>query len=744
MELRANSLRRAQALLALATAGCMVVDGRPEVRLSPPGPIYTTGEVTLRVDAPRATVARIAVDGTDTGGTYPVGTDFTFFLARDFALNVRHRIVARVYYGTLSSDSKPVDVVVDSRPATFTVSPPGGIYVSTAPFVVTLDFDEPLDPVSVSPATVRLERVAAVWPPAPPAPEEPVPATVTLSPDRQRIVLAAASPLTDLGDVELVTQVRDNVGFLTWSRGPRWHAPSLGVHLLMPFPVVGGVIVLTGQWSTGAPERVNVLVDGSLIGQMRRDGSLPWDTRLWIDGEHEVRLDIPGYVPTVSQRVTVDNTPPHVLSCTPQFTAPDDASVRDSVAVVFSECVCQWQRCYPARCDPLLVSPPLDLAVPSAYRFTFAGVMDAAGNDVPPWESCSVDYPAWRKPWGTSALVWEGMASPVDLRFLLARILPDVADFLYIGPAPASGPASVRRVGSQAPGPWTLDPSPLNTNSLGPVPELRTTYGTAVWVEAENDGSWTIRHWGGQGTPGFGPSVTIARLAGPLELARLQSGEGLFGWVETSGTGVRQVRAALGTDPVGAWVVSPPANVASDADAGAPSLTQSPEVVVAFVETPPGGVAQLRVRRWEGGATGQWVSLGDVLNRDPGLPASEPSVGWNGFISVAWVEGNRVLARRMGAAGTWSPPEELNADPGNPARSPRLMGADYLAFVESGPGADRFEMRRWVWSDWTTGAWRALTPLPATGQVAAWDARWPMAVVWTDTSGGPYLRVYNQ
>lgn len=735
MELRAYSVGRAHAFLLLATAGCMVLDGRPEIHLWPPGPIYTTGWVTLRVEAPHATEARIVVDGTDAGHAFQVGSDFTFYLAPVAGRAVRHRIVARVQYGTQVSDSPAVDVIVELplvHPPQFTVSPPGGSFFSTAPFAVTLDFDRSIDPASVSPSTVRLMRGY---------PAQSVPATVTLSSDGRRIVLETSSPLDELGPVELAMDVHDYGGLWASARGPLWYAPALTVGFpSFPPDAVSGVTGITGEWYAGAPDQVDVLIDGVIVGRIATGETLPWDTRLWPEGEHELRLDAPGYAPSYPWRVVVDNTPPRVVSCAPVTTAPDDASVQDGIDVFFSECIC-WNSCSFGSCRTWTrESPPPDLVLPTTYRFGFPGARDVAGNALPVTDGCTVSYPAWRKPWGTAPLAWGGPGPPeelVILSVLPARAdVPDAVDLLYVAPGDPQEPAAVRKVHGQAGGAWALDPSPLNVGPLAPAPQLRVDGYFGIWLE-DQGGSWTIRRW--IADPQYRSAVEIPGSAGPVEMARFDWAW-RPGWVETSAAGIRELRIGTGQDALGAWTVSPPANTAA-ADASAPALGQQG---AAFLETPAGGVSQLRVRRWDGTA-GQWVSVGDVLNRDPSIAASEPTLDWSGDPTLVWVEGDRVLARRGDSAGGWSAPQDLLADTGTRAGSPRAFSgrnAPRILFVAHGIDGDRFEVRQW---DWQAGAWGALEALQANGTVTSWDMHdWPFAVVWSDSSGGPYLRVYNE
>ncbi len=721
-------MRGTTVMLALAVAGCMVVDGRPEVHLSPPGPIYTSGSVTFQVDAAGATEAWIAVDGREIDVSHPVGQPFATAFAGTAAGQARHRVVARVYDGALASDSAPVDVIVHTRAPRFTVSPPGGTFFSAVPFVVTLDFDEDLDPASVSPETVRLERVSD--------PAQPVPATVSISADRRHVTLAAASPLDRLGEVELVVNVRDPIGFVTSSRGPRWNAPPLGVRWSgILSEAVAGVISLTAQWYAAAPSRVDVLLNGTAIGSLAPSSSLAWDTRLWPDGVYRLELFAPGYASDV-WRVVVDNTPPRLVSCEPGSTPPDDAFIRDFVRAVFSECVCNGSYCDSSYCHLTVSAPaPLGLVAPTAYRFTFPTVHDVAGNVLPAGEGCTVNYPAWRRPWGTAALAVPGAGPSVALGINRVTQVPDTGEVLFVSPATLLEPANVRRALSSVPGPWDLDPSPLNSGPLAADPQLRVNgYSSAMWLEDIN-GTWTIRAWAAQ------PPVEIPVSTSPVVLAR---GAGNYGWVETSPTGVREARIAVGKDSLGAWVISPPANVNAGADAASPWVSRfadlySDETAVAFLETVPGGIPQLRARCWQGGVSGQWVSVGDVLNRDASLAASEPSLAWSSTPIVAWVEGGRVLVRRGDAAGNWGPAEDLLADPGTSASSPRILGP-WIVFVAHGLDGDRFETRAWG-----GGAWISRVPLTASGAVTSWEAlSSPLAITWTDGSGGPYLMVYNE
>jgi len=229
----------------------------------------------------------------------------------------------------------------------------------------------------------------------------------------------------------------------------------------------------------------------------------------------------------------------------------------------------------------------------------------------------------------------------------------------------------------------------------------------------------------------------------------------VFAWSEANASGGRSVfvkaRTTAWVDLLGPIGSSPTAIVDFPSVSSFTYSSSSP--VVAYIDQAVGGVPHLHVAAR---STMDWTPMGAILNFDPASPASEPSIIGSTVepITVVWVEGAKVLARRWDAVGSsWSAPAVLNFDAAQAARSPRIWGKgsfpDYVgpwsvAFIEASAGGDRIHVRRW-----TNGAW-VLLALPANDGVAgpvsslSVGGMEQLAVAWTDDLGHVYVRVYNE
>jgi len=738
--------------IVLALGGCKLLGSGGEARIEPPGPIYTAdGLVTVRVvEAVKHARAELLLDGSLLG-TFPVGQDVRINLFGQ--KEGSYSLVARVYDGERAIESNEVEIVVDRTPPRVSVEPAPGEIVRDGPLTVSVDFGEAVDPASV---------VAELFSDG--APPARVPATAELQPGGRRLAITTASPFLDVEPVTLKVKAKDLAGNSTETQAPwvadaLWWAPTLRVSFLVePFraPASGVVLLVPEYFQPAGVSAVDVAVDGVALGRVVAGQRLSWDTRAVADGPHEVTFRAAGYRPYRSEIVT-DNTGPALISCAPIGTAPDDASLSLGVLLTFSSEVCAQlgstefdrQHCYDPW-GPLgpdgswsaskRVGPPLPVdALPFSWRVDASAFQDRAGNRAAATASCTIDYPAWRKPWGTAQLAVQDGAPMGEavLRFKGFRTDgPDMGYILRIAPAGSVRPGAVERLVSDAPGAWMPDGPALNGDPLATAARIR---GPA-WAEIDISGRTRI--WM---SPWFGPvAVPIATreaTQGPLVLA---DAAGLtVGWIETGTSGARQVQLAELQSETSVTLLPLVGNTDPAGEVVAASVSADPFAHrVAVVERLAGGLAVLRVMELAAGA-GNWISLGGTLNRDPQSPASEPAVGAlsvdGGYVRpiVAWVEGGQVLSRVDLGSGFESP-QVMNADPAAGAHSP-VASSRHLVFVERGPGGDRFEVREW---DDTGRAWRALPSLVAGGDVVSYTA-YGLTILWRDAAGGYHLRGYN-
>jgi len=732
------------AALAAALSGCRLLGSSGEGRIEPPGPIYTiAGPVTVRIAAAAGrSRAELILDGKGIG-TFPVGQDVT--IAFQGKGEGAHALLARVFDGERELESKEVRIVVDRTQPRVNVDPRPGEILRDGPFMAVVDFGEPVDPASVV-AELHTDG-------SPPA---PVPATAELQAGGRRLVVTTAARFLDVEPVTLKVDAKDLAGNATWRQppwvlAPRWWAPTLGVsfHMADFRPPGSGVVHLVIDHLQPAGVRaVEVAVDGIPIGVAAPGQGLAWDTRSFADGLHQLVFRAPGYR-AYRHEVEIDNTPPALVSCAPFGSTTDDAALLQGVLLTFSGEVCgqrglsdlDWNYCYdpgpPAGYDGTwsttkrVVPPQPFPPLPFTWRVDLPSFQDRAGNRVAAEPSCTVEFPAWRRPWGAGPLLLQDGGAMGEAAIAFKGFQsggPDMGYLVRIAPAGSARPGAVERLASDAPGTWAADGPALNANPLAVASQL-VRLG---WIETDAAGGTTIMAARGLGTA---PAVVATRDAarGPVVLSR----SGSNSWIETGPGGARQIQAANGSirllPPLGP---EDPAAVIADAVSGSGFVA----VRVAHVEAVPGGVAQLRLRDYSAD-TGAWASVGGVLNGDPARSASEPTLGaLDGIPALAWAEAGQVLARVDLGSG-FGPAQNLNADPAAPARSP-TASFRHVVFLERGAGGDRFEVREW---DLVGRAWRALPPLDAGGDVAAYTVYDPpLAILWRDAAGGYRLRVYNE
>jgi hypothetical protein len=379
---------------------------------------------------------------------------------------------------------------------------------------------------------------------------------------------------------------------------------------------------------------------------------------------------------------------------------------------------------------------------PYTVTVDVSGLVDGAGLQAEP-SGCVFPVASWNAPHGPEPLQeWGGLvrAGEVALGFSSLAWLPPPGD-------PEAGRLRVGRFPA-----FGRQPVVVLSAAGTAASQVRACGDVAVWTEtAAGGGASRLAIGLGQfGSP-------WARRPG-LEAwtgARSPTCDEMtahLAWSEPGSQGRRGIRTALwtGTDlvPFGAEVRVDPA---ADADTPALSVSgmQDGAALLAFLETAPGGVPQLRLATARPSQDAGWTPLAGSLNLDPQAAASAPGVSAKWDLVVAWVEGGRVLVRRAPAGAgiaDLGPPVAFPSDGVHAGRSPQVLddggGRPSVIYVESGPEGDRIRARRWDGASWRLVATPANDGVP--GPVGALDASAsPLGVAWTEADGGVRIRGAN-
>jgi hypothetical protein len=762
--MRPHLARLAPILMLGATVGC-----RPgqtyDMQLDAIGSRRTTGVFTVSVTTTAAAEAALRVDGQPLSQTVPTNAPVTLDLS-SYAEGT-HSLTAGHPDGRPSGGSRPLQLFVDrTRPTVTSVPAAGMAYTRPGePFRIEVQLNEEIEPSSVTAATFQLWA----WPAG-----SIVETIRTVSADRRRVLIEGPS-LQQTGSVYLVLDVADlagNVGhgYVEWTYTPVqvWLQKPAGKPPVPP-SVSGVVDLVANWWNPLQIPRVDLLVDGAMIGTTGADTPYPWDSRMVADGLHRLEFRTDG-LPAGEALLSVENLGPVLVSCTPRVAPGLDALAAVAYDITFSQPIC-FRDPSPIACfgswsgvgEMVQTGPEDDLlytarwawsagaAGPGTHPVGFASAKNRSGQPLRGPAECTMTIPEWRAPLGeilspelggggAVVLDWSGNQNLAIPQFNMVRIAP---------PAAAS-PGVVEHWRSQVAGGWIREDARLSGAPYLAQGRLQSSDGRVSWLERGPEGDGRIRSTKLEAYSDLptGPEtlVTIPAVAGPIELAA--SG---LAWTQLGPGGKRQL-IGLVHSPWPQWTTTPPANVDSSADAspGGWWSVGSLQSFMAYVETPTVGVGQLRVREFKGGA---WTSVGEILNRDPTLEPSEPAVSAvarDAFAPptflplVVWVEGGQVLARNWTGPGGWSTPQLLNGDPAATARSPRFFGSRaVMLFVERDRGGDRIEVRQF---DAATGAWLTL-PAVSTGTdvvaISTFSYAFGFGVLWEDSLGVIRLRVKN-
>lgn len=502
------------------------------------------------------------------------------------------------------------------------------------------------------------------------------------------------------------------------------------------------VITFETRWSPECILRVDVRVDGQLIGTAYNGGTLYWDSRMAPDGEHVVTFEAPGWAPEVRPLWT-DNTPPRVLSCVPRRTTWGDPGLRLGIDMVFDEPV------YPGEYPPPIypggpdytawnwVIPVPDKSIlPAHLAVDLPYWGDWVGNDPVPVD-CGADYGAWLAPWGDGPIPGLEGSGRSLFRAGLTENEPG-GEMILIEPG-----GRLQWLATVAPEPWVFQAT-LESSETSRASQLTGN----VWLETAADGTQAVRALQeGRGTAGYVNNLVAALEPSRAPFVLQRAGQFAAAWTERGDDGRRAGRVAIDlSDYYGDWLVLPPIVASPGMEVRELHATWYPGLMACYVEAEPGGPGLVRAvwlnESW------QWADISKhILNRDPAHSASEPAIQWNGvaWIVAAWVEDGQVLA----SVDDWwnpefGPPAVLNRDQAAPARSPRiLLPWERVVFVEEGLGGDRFEVRQ---LDDVNSTWHAWTPIETGGRVVDFDVNKDTAVtiVWSDDAGNVRLRVFNE
>jgi hypothetical protein len=743
--------RRALALAVVLAAlpGCVLLDGREELTVEPPGTLYGAEVVRLRANGPCDEVS-IEIDGEALEGSFEANRE----LAVPIALaDGSHRLVVRARDGALPGATVERVLEVDNSEFTLLgVDPAPGVLVADRPFVATFTFAKRIDPAPLPEVTLpsRSQRSA----------------TVAVAEDRRSLTVALDGPLEDLGDQRMgVSVMPAGAARGRYVQGGPWRPPVLTVEVTSPpLNVASRAPFRFTATATGdLPPAAELWAGEHLVTALGAPPwDLPFDASAVPEGSYQLSVRAPGYYvhgtffPSTFSfpYITVDSTQPRVIRCGPEESPTDQASVTECVEIAFSESVGPAPlearllvNGAPRATDAMYYENVLRLcptdtlapeALPVVQTVTLPPLRDLSGNPLDP-----VDCEMTLRPWCSRFGVTLAGIVASEVAFHEWQCGGDAPQrLLSIAPEGSPDAGLVRAWG------WTFSSTDPNATIWTPTQSLRhepgsvaTDLGPMTWVERVGSG------------PGHVHSC-LSLTPWPLNGDTGRDGRKPSGWSDYSQSiawseedvdGGRSIRFANTAWRGTQWTSrgsSPRLAPASVADE--PSVTGG---FVAWVETVPGGVSQLR------GAsvgTSAWNIVPEVRNVDPAVPASEPAASSDEYGTwryVAWSEGGHVAASALElippAYVPVGAPQVLNVDSTRAARSPRFDSGlhfhDYVVYwIEESAIGDL------IWgARWTGVAWELLPgPVNAGAEgstVRSFDV-WGWSVVWADDAGVVRMR----
>lgn len=746
--------RGALVAAALALQGCLLLDGR-ELQVDPPGTIQGWLGFRVTVDGSLDTFTA-EIDGNPLDGVFPAHERVYIPLPPNVG-NGTHRLVLRAREGTVPRTAERTLAVDRTTQMIVSAVPAPGRMTSSEAFEITLTFTRPLEPFSVTPQTVSISSHGPVAP--------------VLSPDGRTVSFM----LPDRMDVlELFWVYLDVIpaglpgswGYIP-SIGP-WYVPVLHVSVSQPSAglATNGLFTFAATASSASgesPATTDLLAGDQVIATL---GPLPWnaqiDTTSVPEGTYALSLRSPGFFFKGSlPQITVDRTPPQMVRCAPEYSALDDVAGPECVVFELSEPV-SFQ---PPGADlllagvsrlaslsyPVLGGPPnnyricpyrsVDPAVlPATQTVSLPVATDPAGNLLGSNICPAMTVPPWRHPWGEGPLATaQGTLGAGEIALhQYSSGQPESASLLTIPPAGSPDAGSVEVWSSAALSPWSLDRT-LDVESSS----IASGLGRDVWVESVAGGPGHVYRIDNDppGPLNQDPARDARHPSGAI--TGYYSGPAVA-WSEELPSGGRGIFVRARESAPGSWYgaggppLSDPAAVADE-----PSIAHGgyKSLFVAWTETAPGGVPQVRVAQGTPSGTTPgmtWDVYSSAVNVDASQAATEPSAD---SCVVAWREGGQVYAR------LWSPQDlvTLNSDPARQARSPRLDPSSWCGtvyWVEETPAGDEIWARRYDTLTWTWHPPRGPINAGVSGNVRAFDVMGG-AVVWVDDAGAVYLRVAN-
>jgi hypothetical protein len=780
--MRAPSTRLAMLAAAVAVLGCNFYDGRAALRVMPEGTLGAASSLALRVESERDLELEILVDDVPLAGSHRTNADLVLGVTE--LLEGRHVLRVRERGGAGAVESADRALRIDRTPPVASFAPASGTDGRDTPFETTVTFDEPIAPESFA-----VQALVAALPPG----DHVLGVTVSASGTEVELTLPAAT--YDYRGIHLDVTASDVLGNAAKYEATFWPRTLRAWAEVTPRPANGPVTIQVSATSQPTPERVELWMNGALVGATHGQASpwsFQWDATDVPSGSYPIELRAARWViEPISNTVLVDHDPPALVRCEGSeggwyappghpFLSRSDciravfdaevqpvpgAVVRDGEVVVTTGASTwkSWmESCPPSNSGGWSITDALTLDLP-------AGIRDPLGNATTEPVRCTLPVPRWLSYWAAPLEVPAGPIVAQEVAGRLGTLPPDAATeralLLWTEPSEA-GRTVIRNARAELGEPFAPVGGALNVDPAASASGLVATNGfRAAWIERSGGGPGLVRlkRWD------FDARAWVDDAVGPLNRDPARDATALvadasrartFGWVEEVAGGGRTVEAIVadaGLRPPslgGAGAIPTAVAVSTLAPKVDPAAVVAPAgPAVAWIERAPDGTTTLRAAVHD---AGEWWPAGGTLNLAPRGAVSEPALyaPYAGELWLAWIEDGEVLVRRwaIGATG-WTAPEALGSD-GAVARSPRFArwnAGILLAFVESRDGADRIEVRARrgdVWTELDVPNGDAGAPIAAfdLGDGLSMDLgrgtlRFP--VTWADADGNVTMRVYN-